>query len=143
MNKQNITIVGLIIVLFAVGGLYFKQTKTNLGNLNVNENAYRSGVAYSTSSILGNVATSLILKATSSRTYAEVCVVTGNRIWIYKQATSTGIATGMGYPLYSTTTATGFEYEPCFKVDASDPYLGEIWAIAETTSTVTVDYLQN
>ena len=141
MNKQNITIAGLVVAILAISGLYFRsgETQKNFGNLNVNENAYSSGVTYSTSSISTNTATSLLVRATSSRTFAKVCNQGTSTVFIYKQSTSTGIITGMGTPLFATSSYQG----SCFTYDEIDPYLGQIWGTALNTSTVSVESLQN
>ena len=144
MNKENKIIIGIgvvIIVLLAV--MVFKIDTTNktqkLGNLNVNENAYSQAATYSTSSISTNTATSLLVRATSSRTFVNVCNLSNNTVYLYKQATSTGVALGMGYPLFATSTGN----QGCKSYDEIDPYLGQIWGIADATATVSVEYLQN
>ena len=141
MKKENIIIIGLAVAILAIGGLYFRsgETQKNFGNLNVNENAYSSGITYATTSISTNIATSLLVRATSSRTYAKICNLSANYVYLYKQSTSTGVLTGMGEPL-SATSSNGIS---CATYNSIDPYTGQIFGITGATSTVSIESLQN
>ena len=141
MNKNLQIAFGIIIVgLFAVSviqGMKISQTDT-LGSLFVSENSYSSAPTYSTSSVV-ITAGSLLARATSSRTFAKICNQSANTVYLYKQATSTGVVTNMGYPIYATSS-NGLS---CATYDANDPYLGQIWGIAAATSTVSIESIQN
>ena len=139
MNKaEKIIVLTGIVILGLLAIIAFAPTNQPFGSLNVNENAYSGAVTYSTSSIGTDTATSLLAKATSSRTFAKVCNQGASIVFIYKQSTSTGIVTGMGTPLFATSSYLG----SCVTYDEIDPYLGQIWGIALATSTVSVESKQ-
>ncbi len=141
MNKIIQIIFGIVVVgLLAVITLkvYAPAKNVPLGSLFVDENAYSSGVSYTSSTMTTNIATSLLVRATSSRTFVKICNRSANTVDIYKQSTSTGIVVGMGTPLHATST-TGVD---CVTYDSSDPYLGQVWGISAITSTLSIESKQ-
>lgn len=135
-NKMNKTIIIIsIITLIFIVGLYSKN-EGSLGNILVNENAY-SSASYTSSTITNSIATSVLSKATSSRTMAKICLLTGGTTFLYKQATSTGVVVNQGDPIYATSTP-----KSCAVYDDNDPYFGQVWAISDVTSTLVIEYKQ-
>lgn len=135
-----------IIFIFTVLGLRFlKNPKKNLGNLFVSENANRAALAYSTSSV-GDQAVLLLEAATSSRTFARICGITMfGRVFLYKQATSTGVQPLKGTPIFASSSTAWPTLDACLTLDEKDPYLGQVWSIDEAstaTSTVSVESKQ-
>ena len=143
MNKSIQLFFGIIAIAL-LASIAVNQSgflKRNLGNLNVDENAYSSGVTYTSSTISNNVATVILARATSSRTFAKICDRTGaTTTWIYKQATTTGAVLGMGSPIFATTTHN--MYPSCLAIDSLDPYLGQLVAISGATTTLSIESLQ-
>lgn len=147
MKKSEKLIVVLATVLsFAAFALQFAgifgEEPKKAGNIVVDENAYSSSTVYTSSSLTGNLATLVVPKATSTRTYAQVCLseAATSSVWVYKQGTSTGIVVGGGEAIYPSSSAAS---KPCLRVDANDPYYGEIWVITRPTGTVVnIDYSQ-
>ena len=142
MNKSIQLFFGIIAIAL-LASIAVNQSgflKRNLGNLNVDENAYSSGVTYTSSTISNNVATVILARATSSRTFAKICDRTGaTTTWIYKQATTTGAILGMGSPILASSSNL---YPPCLAIDSLDPYLGQLVAISGATTTLSIESLQ-
>ena len=144
MNKLTQLVFGIIVVSLLTF-IAFKDIKENLGNLNVNENAYSSASTYSTSTLTNSSATLLLSKATSSRTYAKICNPKGADIaFIYKQATSTGVSinAGTGSPIFASSSTSYPQLDACFNINSDDPYLGQVWGIVNATSTLTIESVQ-
>jgi len=139
---KKTAIIAIVISIIAIGFAGIALTKkTNdvdvVGNIFSEKNAYSGGITYSTSTLDAGVATSLVSRATTTRNYVEICHLTGGIIYLYKQATSTGIVVGMGKPLFASTTDTS-----CARWDEYDPYTGQVWGIGSVTSTVSVETKQ-
>mgnify|MGYP001566753350 CR=1 FL=1 len=144
MKKENLLIVIGLAILLLIGGLFIGKGSVNLRGIETNPNAYSSAPSYSTSTLTNNLATIIVPRATSSRVYAQVCNYTSADIlWVYKQATSTGVVIGRGSPAFSSSSANYPQFQPCFRVDSDDAYTGQIWGIINSTTTVTVEYLQS
>ena len=143
MNKIEKTVIGLALVLSVISLVVRFPGKQVVGNIFVEENAYSSAVTYTSTTLTNDVATLLVSRATSSRTYAQVCYREDSAnnvpIKIFKQATSTGIAITSGHPIYSSSTSAG---QNCFRVDMNDPYTGQIWAISAATTSASIEVLQ-
>ena len=132
--------VSLLAIIAFVGVVNYKNSQGTLGNLFVDENAYSSTPTYTSSTISNGSATVILVRATSSRTFAKICDRTGaTTTWIYKQATTTGVVTGMGSPILASSTNV---YSPCFIVDYNDPYLGQLVAISGATTTLSIESKQ-
>lgn len=129
--------IGLLIGYIVWGG-------ETLGNIAREQNAYSSALTHTSSTLTNSVATRVLTRATSSRSTAKICNRDGvERVWLYKQATSTGVAVNQGFPIYATSGTAWPQLPPCLVLDANDPYLGEIWAITSATTTITIESLQN
>lgn len=148
IKTKDIILTGLIalagaVVLFILYSAYSQESKI-VGNIFTDTDAY-SGVqpiTYTSSTLSGGVATLLVPRATSSRTYALVSQLNGtSTVFIYKQTTSTGVVVDQGTPLFTSSTPSG---SPFFRVDKNDPYTGEIWGVSNgTTTKVLIEYHQN
>lgn len=139
MNKLTQLVFGIIVVGFLTiitFGIY--KNENNLGNIFVNENAYTSA-SYATTTMTNSVETSLLARATSSRTMAKICHISGGTVYLYKQATSTGVINGRGNPIYPFGSSTP---QTCVSYDVNDPYIGQVWGISSVTSTVSVESKQ-
>ena len=142
MNKLERVILALVVIISVMAfGVQFSG-KQAVGNIFVEENAYSSAVIYTSSTLTNDTATLLVSRATSSRTYAQICFREDSAnnvpIKIFKQATSTGIATTSGHPIYASSTSM----RDCFRVDMNDPYTGQIWAISAATTSASIEVLQ-
>jgi hypothetical protein len=139
-------IIGILIAMvgFMVGYFAFQENKPQIvGNILNNDNAYSVGGTYVTSTLTSGVATLLVPRATSSRTYAKVTVLgDAARVFIYKQATSTGVVVNRGSIIFASTTTQYPQFPAEFKVDSSDPYTNEIWGVSEATTSVAIEYKQ-
>lgn len=139
MSKDTKYIIGAIVIVFLL--LTFSQPSVNpvLKGIEKTLTAYSGASTYSTVSVTG-VAVEILPKATSSRSYAEICNLGAGRVWIFKQATSTGVAVNTGKALYSTSTTNGVN---CVFYGVDDPYTGAVWGVSsEATSTVDVEFNQ-
>lgn len=141
---MKIQIIFGVLIVGLLATIAFHPVQQAVGNIFSNDNAYSTGVTYASSTLTNSVATLLIPRAASSRTYAEVCVrASVGVIWIYKQATSTGVSVDQGHPLYASSTSSLYpQYDGCVKYDADDPYTGQVWGITDTTSSVAIEYKQ-
>lgn len=119
-------------------GYFLRPVQEQFGSFFVNENAY-SSASYASSSMTNSIATSLLARATSSRTTAKICHVSGGTVFLYKQATSTGVVVSQGDPIYPFASST----KTCATYDVNDPYIGAVWGISGTTSTVSIESVQN
>ncbi|KKM64270.1 hypothetical protein LCGC14_1503110, partial [marine sediment metagenome] len=140
--KIEKTVIGLALILSVISLIVSIPGKQAVGNIFVEENAYSSAVIYTSSTLTNDTATLLVSRATSSRTYAQICFREDSAnnvpIKIFKQATSTGIATTSGHPIYASSTSM----RDCFRVDMNDPYTGQIWAISAATTSASIEVLQ-
>lgn len=144
MKKENLLIVICLAILILVGGLFIGKDSVNLRGIETSPNSYSSAPTYSTSTLTNNLATAIVPRATSSRVYAQVCnYISSDILWIYKQATSTGVVISRGSPVFASSSTNYPQLQPCFRIDADDPYTGQIWGIINSTSTITIEYLQN
>jgi hypothetical protein len=127
-----------------VTAVRFSSTDEKLGNIFVNEDAYGSGVTFTSSTLTNNVATLLIPRATSSRTMARVCFTPGQGtiVWLFAQGTSTGVMVNEGTPIFATSSAMYGGIPGCKTYNASDPYFGGVYSITSATSSVTIEYKQ-
>lgn len=145
MNKitQIILFIGIIAVGFSAI-IYINGLKSNLGNLNVNDNAYSSSATYSTSTLTNGVATLLVQKATTTRTYVKVCNPSGTDVlaWIYKVSTSTNVVVNKGTPIFASSTTAYPQIDACMTINENDPYLGQVWGIVNSTTTLTIESVQ-
>ena len=145
MNKLTQLIFGILVIslLILIASVVIKENVVSFGNINVNENAYSSAPVYSTSTLTNSVATLLLARATSSRTYAKICNPQGSDIvWIYKQSTSTNVVVNRGTPIYSSSTTGYPQLNSCITFDDNDPYMGGVYGIVSATSTVTIESIQ-
>lgn len=145
MNKEKKIFAGILLLfLGAFAWIMLSPKEEPIGNLAKDGHAYSSALTYATTSLTNNVAARLLVRATSSRSTARVCNVDGaERVWTYKQSTSTGIVANQGFPIYATSGTAWPQIPNCLLIDQNDPYLGEIWAIVSATTTVSVESLQN
>lgn len=140
-------IVAVIFSLVALGVQFLKSDRApqSFGNIFVGPNAYSSAVTYTSSTLTNSVATSLVPRATSSRSYAQVCFgdnsANSQPVFLFKQATSAGVALNVGHAIYASSTGTSGP--KCLRADWDDPYTGQIWGITNATATVWIEYLQN
>jgi len=152
MTKTEKLIIALVVVLSAVSivGQIARRNPQALppgvGSLFVQSNSYSTPPTYTSTTLTNDIATELVARATSSRNIARICMREDNAsstfpVYIWKQGTSTGVATSSGYPIYFNASTSNSQ--SCFTVDASDPYTGQIWGIAKTTTTLTIEVLQN
>lgn len=146
MNKLQKSILALALLLGLIGvglNLIVRNQPVNVGSIFEERDAYSSAPTYSTTSLSNSTATSLVSRATSTRTFVEICSVTGDAVvYLYKQATTTGVAVQQGHPIIATSTASYSQYDNCFKVDSNDPYTGQIYGISSVTTTVSIESLQ-
>ena len=145
MKKENllIVIIGLAIGIL-VGWFLIGKEQVNLRGIETSPNAYSSAPSYSTSTLTNNLAPAIVPRATSSRVYAQVCnYISSDILWVYKQATSTSVVIGRGSPVFASSSTQYPQFQPCFRVDANDAYTGQIWGIINSSTTITVEYLQN
>lgn len=146
MNKIEKIVLALAIIISILSVvIQLAISDKPIGNIFVESNAYSAAPTYASTTITNNLATSLIPRAASSRNIARIChrddSANNVAVFIFKQATSTGVAVvGGGFPIYSSSTSAG---QNCFMVGINDPYLGEIWGISSATTSVTIEYLQN
>lgn len=145
MNKtEKIIVAGIAVLLLSVGAMIVLGKKSqNFGSLFVEQHSYSAAATYASTTLTNNVAASLLSRATSSRTFARICVREDSAnnvpVKLWKQATSTGVVTVSGHPIYSSSTAGG---QNCMTLDANDPYLGQVWGISAATTSVTIESLQ-
>ncbi len=123
----------------------------NLAGIQSLKTTYTKNSSYSSTTLSNGVATLIISKATSSRSYASVCFASSSQlnavtstVWIYKQATSTGVVVNLGFPLYqaiNSVAATTIQNNPdsCKVFDVNDPYTNAVYAIANNTSTLLIE----
>lgn len=148
MNKYEKLAIGAAIILAVASILVqfiFRKAEPrsiNIGSIFTEPHAYSTGATYVSTQLTNSLATLLISRATSSRTFCEVCQNSTSSaiVWLFKQGTSTGVAVNLGYPLYSSSTNFGL---PCARYDADDPWTGQVWGIAGVTTTVTTSCVQN
>ena len=117
------------------------QLPANLGNIFTNADAYSGIPTYSSTTFANNLATLIIPRATSSRAYAQICLLEASTstVWLYK-ATSTGAVPGVGDPIFSSSTQAD---KHCKRYDASDPFTGAVYAISRVTSTLIYEFVQD
>ncbi len=144
MKKYIIIGIIIAIVSFFIGYYSMPIERYIYGNLNVSENAYNDSVTYATSTLTNGVATLLVQKATSTRTYAKVCNPSGTDVlaWIYKQSTSTGVVINKGTPIFASSTTAYPQIDVCMTIDEKDPYSGQVWGIVNSTTTLTIESVQ-
>lgn len=158
MNKITKLVFGVVllglIVFVAVNTYKNKvvvvnnQSNQNLGNLFVNENAYGdNNTIYSTTTLVRNVATLILSRATSTRNFAKIChlhttdalnAIPTSTVFLYKQSTSTGVNMYGGIPIYipiNIATTVNRIGTDCVSFNFEDPYIGEVWGIANATAT--------
>lgn len=136
---KNISIIILAIAIVAGALIISNGNQRNVGNIFTNPNAYSSGVSYTSSTLTNSVAKLLLPRATSSRTMAKICLISGNTTYLYKQATSTGVVVNQGDPIYLASSTAS---RTCATYDANDPYIGDVWSISDATSTVSIESKQ-
>jgi len=121
----------IILLVAVVGGmgLALYNNSQDFGSLRVLENSYSSGSTNASSSV-GVTATSTIT-ADPNRQYLAICNDGAGIVSIHESATATGVTIQTGYPIASSTA-----YEHCYTADSTHPYLGQIYWIANTTTTV-------
>ncbi len=120
--KQNITII-LLLVLIVLFGISL-EAKPLGGN-----NTF-SSVTNSTSSV-GMTSTKL-LDASAVRRYAKICNQTGSQVWL---SLSDSASLNAGIPIYASSTSNH-----CYQIDSDNLYVGSVYGIADTTSTVSISY---
>jgi len=128
----------LITTIVFFGGFYLGSQKESgiLGFAPGWSGAYSSGVTHSSSTLTNSVAKK-ILSSNGERQMVELCLDqagTAGTVWLYKIATSTGVITGQGQPIFASSSYQ----RACLRFDASDPWTGEIWGISSVTSTVSI-----
>ena len=141
LEKIAVIVSAILLVAIVFVGFQVLNKKASLGNIFVESNAYSGAATYTSSTLTNSLAVSLVPRATSSRHYAKVCQGSTSTaiVRLYKQATSTGVVINQGYPLHPSSTPNG---NFCMSIDANDPYTGQIWGIAPTTTTVEIEYRQ-
>lgn len=143
MNKiEKILLVCVIVIGIAVGGLYVGRNNVSYGNIFSESNAYSGGVVYTSSTLIGGTPLQILPRATSSRTFAKICneLAATSTVFLYKQATSTGVVLNYGTPIYPTSTQLGLS---CAIYDLNDPYTGAVWGLTNGSGTiVSVEYKQ-
>lgn len=145
---EKIAIIAAVVLSFLGVGLQLfpdkpvqKPQDINIGNIFTHPEAYSSIPSYSSTTFANNLATLVIPRATSSRAYAQICLLetSTSTVWLYK-ATTTNAIMGQGDPIYSSSTAAS---KPCKRYDASDPFTGAVYAISRVTSTVIYEFVQD
>lgn len=138
-KTEKILLFCVAIIGIAVGGLYLGKTNVSSGNVFTHPNAYSSGVVYTSSTLLGGVPTSILPRATSSRTFAKICndVSPTSTVFLYKQTTSTGVVLNYGTPIYPVAYSSS-TYTPrnCAIYDWNDPYTGQVWGLTNGSGTI-------
>lgn len=117
----------------------FESGISNLG-VGVETAPYNTTSTYTSSTIVGNTATELMPRARNFRVYGRICNVnaTGTTAWLFRQSTSTGVAVRTGHPIASST----LNIDQCFRVGQNDPYFGAVWGIADSSTTLAIEYNQ-
>ena len=144
MKKENIiTILGAIGFIIAIGVASYvagQSSDNGLAGLESDPNGYSGAAEYSSSTLVADTATAVLARATSTRNFAEICHVSGtSTVYLYKQATSTGVAVGMGHPIVPISEDAG---NICKAFNIEDPYTGQIWAISEGIPKISVESKQ-
>lgn len=138
--KNYILTLAIALSVFAIGLNLLKPPA--VGNIFRESNSYSQALTYSTNT-LNTGAEELVARATSSRTYCEICHSPTNStldpVFLFKQATSTGVAVNSGKAIFATSSIEG----SCMRLDTSDPYTGAIWGISTASTTVTIGCIQS
>ena len=120
-----IGVVGMYILgLFLVG-----DNTTRMGSAG-SPNLY-SGESTNSSTTVGVGATS-VLSRNVNRQWAKICNDGEGIVWLYETATDTGVILNLGLPIASSTA-----YEHCYTIDPLHAYQGQVYGIADVTTTVT------
>ena len=137
--KNIFILLAIILGLTAIGLNVFRDTP--VGSLFVSENAYSGAVTYSTNT-LNTGAEEVLVRATSSRTYAEICHSpvnsTRDPVFLFKQSGVSGVAVNSGKAIFATSSTKG----SCMRLDTDDPYLGAVFAISLASTTLTIESIQ-
>lgn len=130
MPEKVFTVVVAIIVVVAVFFIVGRGVQDDqLGALRVLPNAY-TGASTMSSTSVGVTATS-ILTASADRMWAKICNYGSGVVYIRETATDTSATIEHGIPISSSTA-----YETCYVIDANHPYLGQVYGVADATTTV-------
>lgn len=94
--------------------------------------SYRNAAVNTVVQLNGTTST-LVLDANVSRLWAYGNNTGPSTTWCSKQATSTGVTAGTGFPLYS---------QGSFEFNQGDPYQGQLWCITTSgTSSIALAYV--
>jgi len=123
--------ISLIIIAFVVGSFIASNLDRGdtLGGLDVKDSAYYSGSTNGTSSV--GVAATKIFSKGDITSYLALCNTGTGVVTIQETATGTGVTTTAGFKIASSTNYSG-----CYIIDPLHPYLGDIYGIADATTTL-------
>ena len=130
MSNKVFTVIVAIIVVVAVFFIVGRGVQDGqLGALRTLPNAY-TGASTMSSTSVGVTATS-ILTASADRMWAKICNYGSGIVYIRETATDTAATVEHGIPISSSTA-----YETCYVIDVNHPYLGQVYGVADATTTV-------
>ena len=127
-NKTKIilVIIGIVIALFVINSL---SDDIKLGVIG-GRDTYSGGVTNASSTV--TTTASSILSRNVDRIYAKICNAGSGIVYIHEIATTTGVTTNTGFPIASSTV-----YEHCYTIDNNHHYIGQVYGIANVTTSIT------
>lgn len=130
MNKFLIT---LLVIILAGFGIYTVTGDSKLGYSSIDHNVFSGGVTSASTSV--GVGATSILSRDTGRLYAMICNDGAGIVSLHFTATDTSVSTATGIPIASSTA-----YNSCYEIDTDNLYVGQIYGIADTTTTIKVLY---
>lgn len=132
MKNLLVPIIIVFLVGFCIG--FFLPRSNSLGGITASGSNVFSGGVTSTSTSVGIGATSILTRNTS-RQYVMICNDGSGVVNLHFTNTSTGVSTATGIPIASSTT-----YDTCYEIGPDNMYIGQIYGIADATSTIKLLY---